>query len=278
MKFRVTRQWNDITDASSARVTKDRSGRWFVSFTYPAPNLEREPTNKTVGLDMGVTHTITKSNGQFLDMPKLLSEGEQQRKRRLQRKLARQVKGSSRRKSTKAALAKLSAKETDRRKDWIEKTTTDLVRSYDLIALENLKIKNMTKSAKGTIQNPGKNVAQKAGLNRSILEQSWGMFRQRLTDKATNATTPVEIITINPAYTSMCCSKCGHTDKRNRESQADFYCQACGYTDNADVNAAKNIISTAVGHTVFRRGGTPHARSNKTQHSDSLKRQPAEVV
>ena len=125
MKFRVTRQWNDITDASSARVTKDRSGRWFVSFTYPAPNLEREPTNKTVGLDMGVTHTITKSNGRFLDMPKLLSEGEQQRKRRLQRKLARQVKGSSRRKSTKAALAKLSAKETDRRKDWIEKTTVN---------------------------------------------------------------------------------------------------------------------------------------------------------
>ena len=103
-------------------------------------------------------------------------------------------------------------------------------------------------------------------------------FRQRLTDKATNATTPVEIITINPVYTSMCCSKCGHTDKRNRKSQAIFCCIACRYTNNADVNAAKNIISTAVGHTVFRRGGISHARSNKTQHSDPVKRQPAEVA
>ena len=263
MKFRVTRQWNDIEHSSSARVTKDRSGRWFVSFTYPAPQIERVSTGEIIGLDMGVTHTITKSNGRFLDMPKLLSEGEQQRKRRLQRKLARQVKGSNRRKVTKLDLAKLSAKETDRRKDWIEKTTTDLVRSYDLIALENLKIKNMTKSTKGTIQSPGKNVAQKAGLNRSILEQSWGMFRQRLTDKASSATTPVEVIVVNPAYTSQRCSMCGHTNKRNRKSQAIFCCKVCRYTNNADVNAAKNIISTAAGLAVTERGGISHSDPTK---------------
>ncbi len=140
------------------------------------------------------------------------------------------------------------------------------MRSYDLIALENLKIKNMTKSVKGTIQNPGKNVAQKAGLNRVILEQSWSLFKKRLTDKATNATTPVEVITINPAFTSMRCSKCGHTNKTNRKSQAIFCCKACGYTNNVNVNAAKNIISTAVGHTVSGRGGISHARSNK-RHS-----------
>ena len=147
-----------------------------------------------------------------------------------------------------------------------------------LIALENLKIKNMTKSVKGTVENLRTNVAQKAGLNRVILEQGWSLFRKRLTDKAINATTPVEIITINPAYTSMCCSKCGHTDKTNRKSQAIFCCISCRYINNADVNAAKNIISIAVGHTVFRRGGISHARSNKTQHSDPMKRQPAEVA
>ena len=278
VKFRITRQCQDIAHASSARVTKDRSGRWFVSFTYPAPQMEREPTGEIIGLDMGVVHTATMSTGEFLDMPTLLSKGEQQCKRRLQRKLARQAKDSNRRKSTKLALAKESAKEKDRRNNWIEKTTTDLVRSYDLIALENLKIKNMTKSVKGTVENPGTNVAQKAGLNRVILERGWSLFKKRLTDKATNATTPVELIFINPAFTSMCCSKCGHTDKTNRESQAIFCCKACGYTNNADINAAKNIISTAVGHTVFRRGGISHARSNKTQHSDPMKRQPAEVA
>ena len=270
VKFRVTRQWYDIEHASSARVTKDQSGRWFVSFTYPAPSIAHEPTGEIVGLDMGVAHTATTSTGQFLDIPKLLSKGEAQRKRRLQRKLARQVKGSKRRNQTKLAIAKLSAKESDRRKDWIEKTTTELVCNYDLIVLEELKVKSMTRSAKGTVESPGKNVAQKRGLNRSILAQGWGMFRQRLTDKADGATTPVEIIFVNPAYTSMRCSECGHTEPKNRKSQAIFCCLSCGYTDNADVNAAKNI--TAAGLAVTERGGTSHAAPTKAKHSDPVKR------
>ncbi|MHB1903429.1 MAG: RNA-guided endonuclease InsQ/TnpB family protein [Ferrimicrobium sp.] len=270
VKFRVTRAWHDIEHASSARVTKDRSGRWFVSFTYPAPQMGRASTGEVVGLDMGVAHTATTSAGQFLDIPKLLSKGEARRKRRLQRKLARQVKGSNRRNKTKLAIAKLSVKESDRRKDWIEKTTTELVRNYDLIVLEDLKIKHMTRSAKGTVENPGKNVAQKRGLNRSILEQGWGMFRQRLTDKAVNATTPVEVIFVNPAYTSMRCSECGYTDKKNRKSQAVFSCCSCGHTDNADVNAARNVI--AAGLAVYGRGGTMQAASTKTKHSDPVKR------
>ncbi len=144
------------------------------------------------------------------------------------------------------------------------------MRDYDLISLEALKIKNMTKSAKGTKDKPGKNVKAKSGLNRSILEQGWGMFRQRLTDKAINATVPVTIVAINPAYTSLRCSECGYTDKKNRESQALFCCLSCGYTDNADVNAAKNII--AAGLVVQERGGQSHIVSNKTQHSDPVKR------
>jgi putative transposase len=276
VKFRISRQWHDIEHASSARVSKDRAGRWFVSFTYPAPQIERNSTGAIAGIDMGVTHTVVTSNGKFLDMPKLLTKGERQRKRRLQRKLARQTKGSKRRKATKLAIAKLAAKEVDRRKDWIEKTTTDLVRDYDLIALEALQVKNMTRSAKGTKDKPGKNVSQKSGLNRAILEQGWGMFRKRLADKAINAITPVEIIAINPAYTSLRCSECGYTDKKNRKSQALFCCLSCGYTDNADVNAAKNII--AAGLAVTERGGTSHAESNETQHSDPVKRQPAEAA
>lgn len=209
-------------------------------------------------------------------MGKSTEKGERQRKRRLQRKLARQVKGSNRRNRTKLAIAKLAAKESDRRKDWIEKTTTNLVLDYDLVVLEVLKIKNMTKSAKGTKDKPGKNVRAKSGLNRSILEQSWGTFRQRLTDKATRDTVPVEIIPINPAYTSLCCSECGHTDKGNRKNQALFCCLSCGHTDNADVNVAKNIL--AAGLAVTGRGGRSHVVSAKTQHSDPVKRQPPEAA
>ena len=98
------------------------------------------------------------------------------------------------------------------------------------------------------------------------------MFRQRLTDKAINATVPVTIVAINPAYTSLRCSECGYTDKKNRESQALFCCLSCGYTDNADVNAAKNII--AAGLAVTGRGGTSHAN----KHPDPVKRQPAEAA
>ena len=168
VKFRVTREWSDIETASSARVTLDRSGRWFVSFTRPAPQIERKENGVVVGIDMGVTHTVATSKGKFLDMPELLSKAERRRKRRLQRKLARQTKGSTRRKATRLAITKLAAKESDRRKDWIEKTTTDLVCDYDLIALEALQVKNMTRSAKGTKDKPGRNVRAKSGLKLSM--------------------------------------------------------------------------------------------------------------
>ena len=180
VKFRVTCEWRDIETALSARVTKDRAGRWFVSFTRLAPQIERESTGEIVGLDMGVTHTVATSKGKFLDIPKLLTNRERQPKRRLQRKLARQTKGSNRRNATKLAISK--GDRSTQRLDRVD---------HDLIALEDLGVKNMIRSAKGTVENPGKNVAQKSGLNRSILEQGWGMFHRRLTDKAINAITPM---------------------------------------------------------------------------------------
>ena len=272
VRFRATRQWADICAATSARVTLDRAGRWSVSFTAPPPAFERTPTGAVVGLDMGVVATVTTSDGNHLKMPELLSPGEAQRKRRLQRRLARQEKGSNRRARTKHQIATLSARETDRRKDWVEKTTTALVRDYDVICIEDLKVQNMVRSAKGTVESPGKNVRQKAGLNRSISSQAWALFRRRLSDKATNATSPVELVVVNPAYTSQRCSECGYTAAENRESQAVFRCRACGYSANADVNAAKNI--RAAGLAVTGRGGTPHGQPTSAARSGPMKRQP----
>ena len=278
VRFRVTRQWTDICAATSARVTRDRAGRWHVSFTAPPPAFERTPTGVVVGLDMGVAATATTSDGVHLKMPELLSPGEVQRKRRLQRRLARQEMGSNRRARTRNQIATLSAREADRRKDWIEKTTTALVRDYDVICIEDLRVKNMVRSAKGTIESPGRRVRQKAGLNRAISSQAWALFRRRLTDKATCAVdsvasaTPVEVVAIPPAYTSQRCSACGHTAGGNRESQAVFSCRACNYAANADVNAANNIL--AAGLAVTGRGGTSHAGADAAQHSDPVKRQP----
>jgi transposase len=151
----------------------------------------------------------------------------------------------------KAAVARLKAREADRRRDWCEKTSTDLARRFDLIRVENLDIKSMTRTARGTVEAPGRNVRQKAALNRSIQRSGWGFMVQRLEEKA-----PGRVERVNPAFTSQRCSACGCVDRESRKSQALFLCTTCGYACNADVNAAKNI---AAGHAVTARGGDRNA-------------------
>jgi transposase len=131
--------------------------------------------------------------------------------------------------------------------DWAEKTSTDIARRFDLIRVEDLQIKNMIRSAKGTRDNRGRNVRAKAGLNREILRSGWGLLVRRLEEKA-----PGRVERINPGFTSQRCWMCGQVDPKSRESQAVFVCTACGYADRADVNAAGNI---AAGHAVTARGG-----------------------
>jgi transposase len=116
-----------------------------------------------------------------------------------------------------------------------------------VIRVEKLPITSMTRSVKGTLEEPGRNVAQKTGLNRGISKAGWGFLVRRLEDKA-----PGRVEQVPAAYTSQCCSACGHVDRKSRENQADFRCTACGFACNADVNAAINI---AAGHAVKARGG-----------------------
>jgi transposase len=153
----------------------------------------------------------------------------------------------------KLAIARLRARETDRRKDWAEKTSTDLARRFDVIRVEDLKIGTMTRSAKGSTERPGRNVRGKAGLNRGIVRSGWGLLVRRLEDKA-----PGRVQKIPAAYTSQTCSGCGHRDPESRESQSRFRCRACGLTVNADVNAARNIAAGHPAHLPFplhSRGG-----------------------
>ncbi|MGP4105441.1 RNA-guided endonuclease InsQ/TnpB family protein, partial [Nonomuraea sp. KM90] len=188
-----------------------------------------------MGVDRGVAVSAALSTGQMLYVPGL-RESEKARLLRLLRKLARARRGSRRRDRVKAAIAQLKTRGVDRRTDWIEKTSTDLARRFDVIAVEDLKISAMTRSARGTLDVPGRNVGQKAGLNRGILAAGWGRLVARLEHKA-----PGRVVKINPAYTSQRCSACGIVDRQARESQARFRCRSCGYAGNADVNAARNI-------------------------------------
>jgi len=198
------------------------------------------------------------STGELLHCPALTGR-ERTRLRRLQRTLARARRGSNRRGRVKHAIARLRARERDRRKDWAEKVSTDIARRFDVIRVENLKIGNMTRSARGTRGDPGRNVRAKAGLNRGILRSGWGLLVRRLEDKA-----PGRVEKVKPHYTSQRCSACGQEDRDSRESQAVFRCTACGFAGNADVNAALNI---AAGHAVTARGGDGAARPvNREPH------------
>jgi putative transposase len=232
--------------AKSYRVSMDRAGRWHVAFAAIPEPVPAPGTGEVVGIDRGVAVSAALSTGELLHVPGLTAR-EQRRRRRLERKLARGKRGSNRRARVRLASARLRARETDRRKDWAEKVSTDLARRFDLIRVEDLRIGTMTRSARGTWENPGRNIRQKAGLNRGILRSGWGLLVRRLQDKA-----PGRVEKVKPHFTSQRCSACGHVDANSRESQARFACTACGYACNADVNAARNI---AAGHAVTARGG-----------------------
>jgi len=245
VRFRWSRS---VAAAKSYRVTLDRAGRWHVAFAVIPEPVPAPGTGQTVGIDRGVTVSAALSTGEMLRVPRL-SPARQRRLRRLQRKLARAKRGSGRRARVKLALARLRVREADARKDWAEKTSTGLARRFDLIRVEDLSIKDMTRSARGTIQEPGRKVRQKAGLNRGILRSGWGLLVRRLEDKA-----PGRVEKIKAAFTSQRCSACGHIAAESRESQAVFACVACSFACNADVNAARNI---AAGHAVTARGRSP---------------------
>jgi putative transposase len=154
----------------------------------------------------------------------------------------------------------LRAREADRRRDWVEKTTTDLARRFDTIRIEDLDVRAMTRSARGTDECPGTHVAQKRGLNREIHNHGWGLLVARLKHKALG-----RLEFVPAAYTSQRCSHCGHVAPENRKSQAVFQCVACNAGPcNADVNAARNI---AAGRAVTARGdlGTSQSANREPQ-------------
>jgi putative transposase len=233
-------------DARSFRVSRDRVGRWHIAFAVIPGPVPGPGTGQVVGVDRGVVVSAALSTGERLSVPGL-SKREAARLRRLERRLSRARRGSGRRARARILAAHLKARERDRRKDWAEKASTDLARRFDVIRVEALDIRAMTRSARGTVGAPGRNVAAKSGLNRGIAKSGWGLLVRRLEDKA-----PDRVERVPAAYTSQCCSACGQVARESRESQALFRCVACGYACNADVNAARNI---AAGHAVKARGG-----------------------
>jgi putative transposase len=237
----------------SYRVTRDRAGRWHIAFAHVPDPVCGPGDCSVVGIDRGVAVSAALSTGELLHAPGL-TPGESKRLKVLQQRLARCKRGSNRRARTKLAIAKLKAREADRRKDWVEKAATDIARRFDTIRIEALDVRAMTRTAGGTVEQPGVRVAHKRGLNRAISRSGWGLLAARLQHKAYG-----RVEQIPAAYTSQRCSACGHVAPGNRKSQAVFECEACtAGRCNADVNAARNI---AAGRAVTARGDLAGRRS-----------------
>jgi transposase len=243
-------RWSRAVQANvkSCRITKDAAGRWHVAFAAIPSAIKGPGSGNVVGIDRGVVVSAALSTGEMLHAPYLMAR-EKRRLVQMQKRLARAQRASARRERVRLCAARLKARETDRRKDWAEKASTDIARRFDVIRVETLDIKGMTRSAKGNMERPGRNVRAKTGLNRSILRSGWGFLVRRLREKA-----PGRVEGIPAAFTGQRCSACGHTAAGSRESQALYRCVACGFACNADVNAAINI---AAGHAVTARGRSP---------------------
>ncbi|MGP3936300.1 RNA-guided endonuclease InsQ/TnpB family protein [Nonomuraea sp. KM88] len=221
-------------------AVKREGNRWFVVLScddVPAGPLPA--TGAVAGIDMGVASLVTTSDGEHLSNPRPLAASAD-RLAAAQRVLARKERGSKRRRKAVARVAALHARVRRQRLDGAHKAALALVRAYDVIVHEDLRIAHMTRSAAGTIEAPGRGVAAKSGLNRSILDAGWGVFLTILAYKAESAGR--KLIAVNPAGTSRTCARCGHCAKENRVTQAGFACTACGHAAHADVNAAVNIV------------------------------------
>lgn len=213
--------------------------RWFVNvICVDVPRQVRPLTGAIVGLDRGITHLVADSDGGFVANPRHLQQAAE-RLADAQQDLSRKKRGSNRRRKAAQRVAALHRKVANSRRDYLHKASRRMVNTYDLIVLEDLRIQNMTRSARGTIEAPGRNVAAKAGLNRSINDAGWGVLQDMLTYKAEEA--GIEVVLVNPANTSRTCHQCGHVAAENRKREA-FLCRKCGHSAHADTNAARNIL------------------------------------
>ena len=233
----------ELRNASIAREGE----RWCCALQVQLPDVApAADLPPTLGVDLGVAAFAATSDGQIVAPLRALKR-QQARLRRHQRRVSRKVKGSRNRGKAVARLGALHRRIARQRSDWLHKLTSDLASRHPVIAIEDLQVAALSASARGTAGRPGKNVRQKAGLNRSILDAAWGEFRRQIDYKlqAVGGRT----IAVNPAYTSRTCRICGHESADNRKTQALFACVACGHREHADVHAAKNIL--AAGHAAW---------------------------
>ncbi|MGP5549080.1 RNA-guided endonuclease InsQ/TnpB family protein [Psychrobacter namhaensis] len=263
VKFRKSQ---DIMGVIKNVTISKKSGHWYVSFgcERELAQTPRHPSKSAIGLDMGITKLLTTSNGETIK-PKNSFKANQIKLAKLQRGLAKKKLFSENWKKHNRKIQKLYSHIANIRHDYLHKITTSISKNHAMIACEDLKVANMSRSASGSVENKGRQVKAKSGLNKSILDQGWGMMIDMLEYK--QQWRGGLLIKVNPRYTSQTCFKCKHIAKDNRQTQSKFECVQCGHKANADINAARNILSA--GHAVLSaEGGYSQGRPLKQKTCD----------
>lgn len=255
VRFRDTRPMRGTI--KNATVSLSPLG-WHISFACEFEADAPLGLAAEVGIDRGVANSIALSTGELASVPIERLRIIDRKHRKAQQAANRRRRGSKRYAKARRHAAACKSKAARIRKHWNHVATTMIAANFGTVCIEALKTRNMTASARGTIEEPGSRVAQKAGLNRSILEHGWFQFETFLAYKL--AATGGKLIKVDPRNTSRKCSNCGHIDARNRESQASFRCVECGHEAHADVNAAINILQAGTRPTA---GASPRRESRQ---------------
>jgi putative transposase len=264
LRYRNSR---DILGAAKNITVLANGGKWFVSI-----QTEREveqpvhPATSIIGIDVGITRFATLSDGSHIE-PLNTFRKHQQRLARYQRAMSRKTKFSSNWKKAKARVQKIHTRIANVRKDFLHKTTTTISKNHAIVCIEDLQVRNMSKSAAGSSDSPGRNVKAKSGLNKSILDQGWFEFRRQLEYK--QVWLGGDVLAVPARNTSRTCPACGHVSADNRQTQAKFACVECGYENNADMVGAINVLER--GHRLLACG-------ELAQSGRSVKQEPAEAT
>jgi putative transposase len=236
LRYRNSRE---VLGAVRNVTVSNRNGKWFVSIQTEREVEQPVAQGEDVGIDMGVTRFATFSDGTVV--PSLgLYKRYAPDLRKAQQALSRKKKFSNNWKKAKAKVQRIHVHIANARRDYLHKTSTTISKNHAMVVVEDLQVSNMSRSAAGTIEQPGRKVKQKSGLNRSILDQGWAEFRRQLEYKV--LWQGGLFLAVPAMNTSRTCPQCGHVSKDNRKSQAVFACVKCGYSENADLVAAINIL------------------------------------
>ncbi len=263
LRYRNSR---DVLGTVKNVTVRQSSGKWFVSIQTQREVEPSVPQGGAVGIDMGVVRFATLSDGTF-HAPRNSFKRHETALRKAQQVMSRKVKFNNNWKKAKAKIQNIHARIGNARRDYLHKTSTAISQNHAMVCVEDLQVRNMSKSAAGTVEVPGRNVRAKSGLNRSILDQGWFEFRRQLDYKL--HWRGGWLVAVPPQYTSQTCPCCGLVSADNRQTQARFQCVECGFEENADVVGAINILRAGHARFACKVNGAVMPSAAGTHRSDS---------